>query len=272
MFDWHRQLVQAVMSRGCMSGEDVYELAKAMQSSETFRNKREFTRVDMNREDVMAIKADMAEFIEDLVETANRNLEPLHMQIKKGADEFKTPKGDVEIYKQYYVLVPTEENEAIAKLQKHYTEPELEWLKLVCEYLIDETDDRLEADTKLINLCLKGGQNSTKKKLSTVEAQKVLIMFLNDGYLVRTGAIKRGGKGGRVGLGTRLLLELDSWLLNTTNIERCSACRRVVAMVVRCSDSECEGAYHAGCLANKANKCTECRKPIKVTSSAVKRN
>jgi hypothetical protein len=50
--------------------------------------------------------------------------------------------------------------------------------------------------TAVKKYCLfsEGGQNASKKKLTTMEAQKVLIMFLNDGYLIRAGASKRGGK------------------------------------------------------------------------------
>ena len=40
-------------------------------------------------------------------------------------------------YTQYYVLAPTFENEPIAKLQRNFAEPELEWLKLVAEHLVD---------------------------------------------------------------------------------------------------------------------------------------
>ena len=40
-------------------------------------------------------------------------------------------------YTQYYVLAPTFENEPIAKLQRNFAEPELEWLKLVVEHLVD---------------------------------------------------------------------------------------------------------------------------------------
>lgn len=269
MYDWHRLLVQAVMSRGYMPGEEVFELAKAMQKNETFRGKNEFRRVNLESDNA---KADMADFIEDLLDTANSSLEPIHMQIKKGADEFKTAKGDIEIYKQYYTLVLTEENEAIAKLQKHYSEPELEWLKLVCEYLIDETEDRVETDTKLINLCLRGGQNASKKKLSTMETQKVLLMFLADGYLIRAGISKRANKGGRIGLGTRLLLELDTWLLTTTNIDKCSACQKVVAIYTKCSDSDCEGIFHASCLEKRGYKCSVCRHPVKLVGSASKRS
>ncbi len=43
-------------------------------------------------------------------------------------------------------------------------------------------------------------------------------------------------QGGRIGLGTRLLLELDSWLLSNTGIEKCSACQKVVAINTLCSE------------------------------------
>jgi hypothetical protein len=49
-------------------GEDIFELAKMMQKNETFRGKREFQRVNMETENT---KADLAEFIENLLDTGN---------------------------------------------------------------------------------------------------------------------------------------------------------------------------------------------------------
>ena len=54
-------------------------------------------------------------------------------------------------------------------------------------------------------------------------------------------------QGGRIGLGTRLLLELDTWLLTTTNIDKCSACQKVVAIYTKCSDRHGE-RWHITCF------------------------
>ncbi len=45
-------------------------------------------------------------------------------------------------------------------------------------------------------------------------------------------------QGGRLGLGTRLLLELDNWLQANTTIDKCSACQKVVAIATRCSERQ----------------------------------
>ena len=47
-------------------GEEVFELAKAMQKNETFRGKNEFRRVNLESDNA---RADMADFIEDLLDT-----------------------------------------------------------------------------------------------------------------------------------------------------------------------------------------------------------
>ena len=45
-----------------------------------------------------------------------------------------------------------------------------------------------------IRIPTSGGQNASKKKLSTMETQKVLLMFLADRYLIRAGISKRANK------------------------------------------------------------------------------
>merc|ERR1719308_647100 len=73
------------------------------------------------------------------MEKANTALEPIQMQICKTQEEMKSI-NDNQTYTQYYVMAPTFENDTIAKLQKIYGEPELEWLKLVAGHLVDSED------------------------------------------------------------------------------------------------------------------------------------
>ena len=108
------------------------------------------------------------------------------------------------VYMQYYCLVPESQDEAISKLQRNFGEPELEWLKLVAEHLIEEEEDSLASPNTLTNLCrwifsLKqqikvllfrnGGNNNGKKKLSVTEADRSMNIFIEEGYLQVTDIV-----------------------------------------------------------------------------------
>ena len=126
-YDWYRAFLQMIMSRGLMTGQDVYKGVKSI--CETYQNSRDFPS-SLNINDPQEI----AEMIDLFMEETNRALEKIQLQISKTQEEVKT---DGKGYTQYYVLAPTFENVQLARLQKNYTEPELEWLRLVAEHLVD---------------------------------------------------------------------------------------------------------------------------------------
>merc|ERR1712013_759444 len=156
---------------------------------------KNFPKIDTNSSE------DVAEMIELFMEKANAALEPIQMQICKTQEEMKSI-NDNQTYTQYYVMAPTFENDTIAKLQKIYGEPELEWLKLVAGHLVD-SEDKLANQNELINLCRDGGNNTMKKKLNVTEADKALNMFVEDGYLMK---IRGSRKGFKLALGPRFHL------------------------------------------------------------------
>ena len=147
---------------------------------------------------------DMADFIEWLTKMANANLEKenIPLRLKKTFEEVKLESEAVHM--QYYCLVPESQDEAISKLQRNFGEPELEWLKLVAEHLIEEEEDSLASPNTLTNLCrwifsLKqqikvllfrnGGNNAGKKKLSVTEADRSMNIFIEEGYLQVTDIV-----------------------------------------------------------------------------------
>jgi len=211
---------------------------------------------------------DIAALLEDFMKVANHSLEKVQFQIRKGYEETKC--GDT--YKQFYAFVPLEENEQIAKLQRNFTEPEVEFLRLIILHLIDEKSD---TENNLINLCMQGGFNSAKKKLNTQEAAKTIKSFLTHGYLARLGAkggVRAGAKGGRLVAGVRLFLELEGWLdnENNTEIEKCDSCHKPVINSVTCQIRNCSAKFHMRCVESKS-KCTICKSTLKVTGVAAKR-
>jgi len=261
MQDWHRVFVQAVMSRGFMTGKEVFSLVKDIANE--FNGKPGFPTIRMD-EQQKDINENIAVLIEDLHKTANHHLDKVKFQIKKGMEELKMEDHFV----QYYAFVPLEENEQIAKLQKNYTEPELEFLRLICQHLVDERVDGMDTENNLINLSLRGGLNSTKKKLTNVEATKTLRFFISQGYLIRRNT--RGQKGGRIALGARLLMELECWLEKYTDIKKCASCSKPVVINVQCPNKNCESTFHKFCVESKS-RCTECRQTIKLEGVAAKR-
>lgn len=267
MEDWHRMFVQSVMSRGYMTGAECFNLAK--QICETFNGSRDFPTIKLDQ-DPDDLRQDLAELIGDLHSVANQSLEQIQFQIKKGYDEVKVD----DVYTQYYVFAPLEENEQIAKLQKTYSEPELEFLKIICEHLINDRTDKMDTEINVTNLCIKGGCNSQKRKLTAMEATATVATFIADGYLTKraTTSHRTSSSKGRIGLGARLVLELDSWLASNEDLEleNCESCKKVVVISVACQSKNCDTYYHRYCVTGKT-KCSSCKQTIKLDGVAAKR-
>jgi len=262
-YDWYRAFLQMMMSRGVMTGQDVYKGVKNI--CETYKGARDFpSSLDTNS------AAEIAEMIELFLEETNKALEKIQLQIIKTHEEVKT-NPDNRSYTQYYVLTPTVESKQIATLQKNYSEPELEWLKLVAEHLVDR-EDKLAGQNDLVNLCINGGNNSTKKKLNVTEADKALNMFQEEGYLLK---VKGKGRAFRYGLGPRFLVEMDGWMKTTfeDDVWCCAKCGKIGMMGTQCTKRGCEARYHLYCVdtGNKDPKCFKCKTPLKIEGVATKR-
>jgi len=262
--EWNKAYVQMIMSRGFMSGQDMYRGVKSI--CETYQNHQRFPRIDTNDREAMY------EMILDFKEKANAALEPIQLHIKDCQEEVKQ-NPDNEMYTQYYVMAPMYENETIAKLQKVYGEPELEWLKLVCSHLIENTEDRVGNQNELTNLCREGGNNSANKKLSVTEADKALKTFIDDGYLVK---IKGSRKGFKIGLGARFIMEMDGWLEKNfeDEVNKCGVCDRIALIYTQCTSRKCDVRFHLPCVdkGKKDPKCNRCREPLKIEGVASKRS
>ena len=260
--DWNRAFVQMIMAKGFMTGQDVYRGVKEICNA--YQAHKNFPKIDTNSTEVMA------EMIDIFMEKANLALEPIQLQISKTQEEIKAV-SDNPGYTQFYVMAPTFENEAIAKLQRNYGEPELEWLKLVAGHLVD-SEDKLETQNNLINLCRNGGNNTQKKKLNVTEADKAMTMFIEDGYLMKVRATKKGYK---MAIGPRFMVEMEGWLKDTygDDIWQCGSCDRVGMVGTQCTKKGCETKFHLYCVdrGNKDPKCTRCKTVLKIEGVANKR-
>eukprot|EP00092_Neocalanus_flemingeri_P015035 GFUD01016239.1.p1 GENE.GFUD01016239.1~~GFUD01016239.1.p1 ORF type:complete len:273 (-),score=89.04 GFUD01016239.1:92-910(-) len=260
--DWNRAFVQMIMSKGFMTGQDVYRGVKDICNS--YQAHKNFPKIDTNSSD------DIAEMIDIFMEKANLALEPIQLQISKTHEEMKAV-SENPTYTQYYVMAPTYENESIAKLQKNYGEPELEWLKLVAGHLV-ETEDRMANQNELINLCRDGGNNTAKRKLNVTEADRAMTMFVEDGYLMK---VRQSRKGFKLALGPRFMIEMEGWLKESygEDMWQCGACDRVGMVGTQCTKRGCESRFHLYCVdrGNKDPKCSRCKTSLKIEGVASKR-
>ena len=220
--NWYKAFIQMMMSKGMMKGEEVYSGVKSI--CDTFKDFRDFPKMDTKDPE------DVADMIDEMMEAANKNLEPLRLRISKILEEANSGSQESPKYSQYYVLSPDPayDNDQLAKLQKHYGEPELEWLKLVATHLVENTEEKVENQTKLINLTLEGGNNSSKRKMTVLEAGSALEMFTEAGYLMK---VKQGARNQSVkyGLGPRFMVEMEQWLRLTfeEDVWECGKCQKV---------------------------------------------
>jgi len=261
--DWNRAFLQFIMSRGFVSGQEVFRGAKEIY--ERFKSSPKFPSVRMDTGDTQ----DMADFIEWLTKMANANLEKenIPLRLKKTFEEVKL-ESEAQ-HAQYYCLVPESQDEAISKLQRNFGEPELEWLKLVAEHLIEEEEDSLATPNTLTNLCRNGGNNAGKKKLTVTEADRSMNVFIEEGYLQKVGS----GKRQKIGLGPRFLAEMEGWLADEERPEgvwKCGKCDRVGMVGLNCNKRDCHTKFHS--YHHGLQKCSRCKTPLTGTGEAVKRS
>jgi len=260
--DWNRAFVQMIMSKGFMTGQDVYRGVKDICAK--YQAHKNFPKIDANSSE------DIAEMIDIFMEKANLALEPIQLMINKTHEEAKAV-GDNPTYTQYYVMAPTYENESIAKLQKNYGEPELEWLKLVAGHLV-ESEERTANLNELTNLCRHGGNNTAKRKLNVTEADYALNMFVEDGYLMK---IRQSRKGHKIGMGPRFMVEMEGWLKENfgEDVWQCGICDKAGMVGTQCTKRGCEMRFHLYCVdrGSKDPKCSRCKNPLKIEGVATKR-
>jgi len=268
---WHQCFVQTIMSRGFLSGSDMFRAVKEI--CDRFKEHQRFPDIDVDE------KNDLINAVGDFVDLANTKLEPLQMHIVRRFDEVKdvpykssyngvNPPKD--IYGQVYVLCTMYPNDDLAKLQKQYTEPELEWLKLVADLIVLETPDHMARENDVVACYLKGGQNTARKKLTASDAIKVMNRWIDDGYICKIPYGVGRKTGHRIIIGTRFLLEMEPWILERykEDVNKCGSCNKIVLINVQCTN--CEAVHHYKCAEQK-NTCKKCKAQLKIDGVASKR-
>ncbi|XP_076086276.1 non-structural maintenance of chromosomes element 1 homolog isoform X1 [Mytilus galloprovincialis] len=212
MKDSHKLFLQSFMSRGLLDAKEVRQLYRTccLKFNEKYAEKEEDQ------------KAHLLEF----VRTINRNIQPFHMEIKKGVSE--------EEGKSFYCLVCTSDT-SITKLASDYTQPEMEFFKRLIESIIDSDNGEI-GSTSAINSVDK--LEKVNKKLSKQDAQTLLERLEAQKWI----EISRG----RVSLATRALLELEQYILEVySNItDKCNVCKRLCVKGQSCDSCNTKLHFH----------------------------
>lgn len=213
MRDSHRLFLQSFMSRGILDAKEVRQLYRTccLKYNDQYSD----------REDDQ--KVQLLEF----VRTINRNIQPFHMEIKKGVSE--------EDGKSFYCLVCTSDT-SITKLASDYSQAEMELFKILIESIVDSDYGEI-GSTAAINSVDK--LSKTSKKMSKQDAQNLLERLEAQKWI----KIYKG----KVTLATRALIELEQYILEVYSdiTETCNVCKRLCVKGQSCDS--CNTKLHLHC-------------------------
>ena len=212
MRDSHKLFLQSFMSRGLLDAKEVRQLYKTccLKFNDHYAEKEE----------------DQKQHLLEFVRTINRNIQPFHMEIKKGVSE--------EEGKSFYCLVCTSDS-SITKLASDYTTSEMDFFKRLIEGIIDSDNGEI-GSTAALNTTDK--LDKKMKKMSKQDAQNLLERLEAQKWI----KINRG----RVSLATRSLLELEQYILDVYQMitDKCNVCKRLCVKGQVCDSCSTKLHFH----------------------------
>lgn len=212
MRDSHKLFLQSFMSRGLLDAKEVRQLYRTccLKFNDQFAEKEE----------------DQKQHLLEFVRTINRNIQPFHMEIKKGVSEDEG--------KSFYCLVCTSDS-SITKLASDYTSSEMDFFKRLIEGIIDSDNGEI-GSTAALNTTDKLDKNL--KKMSKQDAQNLLERLEAQKWI----KINKG----KVSLATRSLLELEQYILDMyQNItDKCNVCKRLCVKGQVCDSCSTKLHFH----------------------------
>lgn len=239
MRDSHRLFLQTFMSQGMLGKEDVQEAFR-----EACTRFGEQALLDKTR------------FVENLVEfirVINVNIRDLHLEIRRAVDEFT---GDY-----YYVLVSNLDS-AVAKLSPEFTNEELDLFKKLLESICT-SDSGTVSSSDALNLT---DQSDKQKRLSKADAEKFFTRLEREKWLMKQPR-------GRYYLSARTVAEFEPYILDQFAVAKCNMCQKLCVQGQRCD--MCSTPLHFSCatklFANKpAPRCPHhnCSAPWPVQRSS----
>ncbi|XP_060116985.1 non-structural maintenance of chromosomes element 1 homolog [Heteronotia binoei] len=168
-----------------------------------------------------------ADKLDDFIGVANRHLQPLFLEIRKGVAE--------ETGTTWYALVNLAESE-VTQMASDYSEMELELFKKTMDLII-LSENGFASSTDTLNLA----DQLKPKKMKKREAEHVLQRLVQDKWLAE--------KEGKFTLHPRCILELEQYILShyPDTARKCHICHALVIQSQVCGD--CGISVHAPCLA-----------------------
>ncbi|KAJ1673976.1 hypothetical protein EV182_004209 [Spiromyces aspiralis] len=156
--------------------------------------------------------ADTDVAFDSLIQRANSSLHALSLVLRSRKDE---QSGDT-----VWAVVNTKADD-ISKLATPYAHAEMAYMKKIIELIVtSESDEYSITNFDALNVTKALAE---KVKLMQKDAQDLLSRFTDDGWLVQYS-------NGRFALGSRALLELDTYLRNQypDHIRECHVCHEIV--------------------------------------------
>ncbi|XP_020613730.1 non-structural maintenance of chromosomes element 1 homolog [Orbicella faveolata] len=166
------------------------------------------------------------ENFETFLETVNRNLKPLYMEIRRGVSE--------EDGSNNYGLVNTTEDEQ-SKLATDFSPNDIAFFKKAMDLIVDSPDGTVSS-FDVIN-----ASADLEKRMNITHAEELIERLLKDKWMSETS--------GSYSLGPRAMLELYPYLKRVyeDQIVDCMMCREIAIRGQCCT--RCDGKIHHHCAA-----------------------
>ncbi|KAF8654195.1 hypothetical protein AX16_003723 [Volvariella volvacea WC 439] len=220
--DVQRLFLQAVLSRGMLSGE----LAQLLWKKCIHAVKAVDGQLDVpQRTDKAAWDA--------FITTINKSLNDLELEFRHLTDE--------ESGKEMYAIVNRKGDE-IAQMATEYNASEIAYFKATVEQIMLAPREAYSVSS--FAALREVSAIKPKVNLSKTQAEVVLNSFVANGWL-------RKSKRGRFSLSTRALLELHPYLKSTypDEVIECTICMEIITRGVACHTNNCKTRMHSHCFA-----------------------
>lgn len=266
--DEHRIFLQGIMARGILNAEDVHMLLK-------MACRRCGVEIPVDGKGKM-------EKLKKFIQTINRELEPMGLQIKKALDE------DTKQRAAFFVLCSTydrseETSQLTVKAMVDFSPNEIEYSKILMETII-RSEEKEISPTSALNCANYVKNSSANRKFTQQDGEMALKKFVDQKWLKYDSQKNQS----QIRLATRFIAEMDPYLKEirkkgddqneelddefvemVKGIGLCHMCKNIVIRSIDCPD--CNAKYHLYCIFQTADesapeigKCKGCRGAVHI--------
>ena len=217
--DAHRMFVQAMMSKGIVTGADISNLFKLCCKKGKIR-----------------ISDDPASDKKDFLICINSKLSKVNMRLKNISDEVDRDK------KSFLALVnlsdrSMDQSQLTVKAMVTFAPFEIEFLKILVEGIMANPAKQI-GQTNALNI----SRQVKTKKMDVVGAEQVLQKLLKHKWIISNHDKLR--------FHPRFIAEMEPWLTQVyaDQVNTCDACKKLVIKGLKCPNQECDAIYHLHCI------------------------